>query len=78
MAVMRHLTVDGTTYDTVGEASVTQVVSSGTKIATVSIDGASTDLYAPSVSVPTAVSELTNDSGYLTLSTLPIYDGSVT
>lgn len=27
--------------------------------------------------VPTKVSELTNDSGYLTLSTLPIYDGSV-
>ena len=48
MAVMRHLTVDGTTYDTVGEASVTQVQTSGTKIATVTIDGASTDLYAPS------------------------------
>lgn len=48
MAVMRHLTVDGTTYDTVGEASVTQVQTSGTKIATVSIDGTSTDIYAPS------------------------------
>lgn len=47
MAVMRHLTVDGTTYDTVGEASVTQVQTSGTKIATVSIDGTSTDIYAP-------------------------------
>lgn len=45
---MRHLTVDGTTYDTVGEASVTQVQTSGTKIATVSIDGTSTDIYAPS------------------------------
>ena len=44
---MRHLTVDGTTYDTVGEASVTQVQTSGTKIATVSIDGTSTDIYAP-------------------------------
>ena len=44
---MRHLNVGGTTYDTVGEASVTQVLSSGTKIATVSIDGTSTDLYAP-------------------------------
>ena len=48
MAVMQHLTVGGVTYDTVGEASVTQVQSSGTKIATVSIDGTSTDLYAPS------------------------------
>lgn len=48
MPVMRRLTVGGTTYDTVGEASVTQVLSSGTKIATVSIDGTSTDIYAPS------------------------------
>lgn len=30
-----------------------------------------------SISVPTAVSQLTNDSGYLTLATLPIYNGSV-
>jgi len=75
MAVMRHLTVDGTTYDTVGEASVSQVVSSGTKIATVSIDGTDTDLYAPSV--PSNVSDFNNDAGYLTLSTLPIYDGTV-
>ena len=48
MPVMKQLNVGGVTYDTVGEASVTQVVSSGTKIATVSIDGTSTDLYAPS------------------------------
>lgn len=48
MPVMRHLNIGGTTYDTVGEASVTQVQSSGTKIATVSIDGTSTDIYAPS------------------------------
>lgn len=48
MPVMRRLNVGGTTYDTVGEASVTQVLSSGTKIATVSIDGTSTDIYAPS------------------------------
>lgn len=47
MPVMSHLTVGGVTYDTVGEASVTQVQASGTKIATVSIDGTSTDLYAP-------------------------------
>ena len=30
-----------------GEASVTQVQTSGTKIATVSIDGTATDIYAP-------------------------------
>lgn len=35
-----------------------------------------TDL-APGV-IPSAVSELTNDAGYLTLADLPIYDGSVT
>lgn len=28
--------------------------------------------------IPTKVSELTNDSGYLTISTLPKYDGTVT
>lgn len=28
--------------------------------------------------VPTTVSSFTNDAGYLTLSTLPIYDGTVT
>lgn len=29
------------------------------------------------LTIPTKVSDLTNDSGYLTLSTLPIYDGTV-
>lgn len=48
MPVMKKLIVGGVTYDAVGEASVTQVVSSGTKIATVSIDGTATDIYAPS------------------------------
>lgn len=47
MPVMKRLTVGGVNYDTVGEASVTQVQTSGTKIATVSIDGTSTDIYAP-------------------------------
>ena len=46
--IMQHLTIGGTTYDTVGAASVTQVVSSGTKVATVTIDGTTTDIYAPS------------------------------
>ena len=29
------------------------------------------------IDVPTKTSDLTNDSGYLTISTLPIYDGTV-
>ena len=57
MAVMRNLVIDGQTYETVGEASVTQVVSSGTKIATVTIDGTGTDIYAPSAPAPTAMTE---------------------
>lgn len=48
MPVMKQLNIGGTTYDTVGEASVTRVVTTGTKIATITIDGTSSDLYAPS------------------------------
>lgn len=48
MPVMKQLNLGGTTYDTVGEASVTRVVTTGTKIATITIDGTSSDLYAPS------------------------------
>ena len=33
--------------------------------------------YGSAVTIPTKVSDLNNDSGYLTLGTLPIYDGSV-
>lgn len=47
MLVMKQLRIGSATYDTVGEASVTQVQTSGTKIATVTIDGTATDLYAP-------------------------------
>lgn len=47
MPIMKRLTLGGVNYDTVGEASVTQVQTSGTKIATVTIDGTATDLYAP-------------------------------
>ena len=47
MPVMKQLRIGSATYDTVGEASVTQVQTSGTKIATVTLDGTSTDLYAP-------------------------------
>ena len=47
MPIMKRLALGGVNYDTVGEASVTQVQTSGTKIATVTIDGTATDLYAP-------------------------------
>ena len=33
--------------------------------------------YITSASLPTKTSDLTNDSGFLTLATLPIYDGTV-
>lgn len=33
--------------------------------------------YITASSLPTKVSDLTNDSGYLTLATLPVYDGTV-
>lgn len=57
MPVLKQLRVDDVTYDTVGEASVTQVVSTGTKIATVTIDGTATDLYAPSGGSPEAMTD---------------------
>ena len=47
MPVMKRLTIGNTTYDTVGEASVTRVQTTGTKIATITIDGVASDLYAP-------------------------------
>lgn len=45
---MKQLRIGSVNYDTVGEASVTQTLTSGTEIATVTIDGTSTKLYAPS------------------------------
>jgi hypothetical protein len=33
--------------------------------------------YITSADIPTNVSSFNNDSGYLTLTTLPIYDGTV-
>jgi len=32
---------------------------------------------ATTATIPTKTSDLTNDSGFLTLSTLPVYDGTV-
>ena len=36
-----------------------------------------TIVYWNTVTVPTVVSQLSNDAGYLTLATLPTYDGTV-
>lgn len=48
MPVMKQLRIGSVNYDTVGSASVTQTLTSGTEIATVTIDGTATKLYAPS------------------------------
>lgn len=42
----------------------TQTLSSGTKTGSISIDGVSTDMYAPTQ--PTKLSDLSNDSGFIT------------
>ena len=47
MPVMKRLRIGSVDYDTVGSASVTQTLTSGTEIATVTIDGTATKLYAP-------------------------------
>ena len=67
MPVMKQLRIGSVNYDTVGEASVTQVQTSGTKIATVTIDGTATDLYAP---------EGGGGSGPEPSSTTPAMDGT--
>lgn len=48
MPKMRVLRLGSVDYEMVGSASVTQTLTSGTEIATVTIDGTSTKLYAPS------------------------------
>lgn len=68
------LTSSGTWTVTVRKASPNIVAGTGLSrsysndTVTLSLDG----------TIPTKTSDLTNDSGYLTLSTLPIWDGSVT
>ena len=68
------LTSAGTWTVTVRKASPNIVAGTGLSrsysndTVTLSLDG----------TIPTKTSDLTNDSGYLTLSTLPIWDGSVT
>lgn len=68
MADISKVTINGTTYNI---KDTTARSSSGVT----SVNG---NTGAVTINVPSKVSDLTNDSGYLTLSTLPIYDGSVT
>lgn len=56
MPVMKALNIDGTTYTTTGEVTVTQTLSSGTAIGSINVDGASTTLYAPGDELPTVTS----------------------
>lgn len=48
----------------VGSASVTQSLSSGTKVGTITIDGTATDLYAPTDTDTKVTQTLTTISGY--------------
>ena len=54
-----------------GGSSVTwnQIQGSGDKIAEITINGTSTDVYSPTV--PTKTSDLTNDSGFITSADVP-------
>ena len=54
-----------------GTVIIANTLSSGTLIATIN----GTNIYSPTV--PTSTSDVTNEAGYLTLSTLPKYDGTV-
>ena len=42
-----------------------------------SVNGQTGDVSLTIPTVPTTVSSFTNDAGYLTLDTLPVYDGGV-
>ena len=54
--------------------SVSRDLTSGTKVGTITVNGTGTDLYAPTP--PTAVSQLTNDSGFIVTETDPVYSAS--
>lgn len=61
-----------------GDPATNLVQSVNGKQGTVVLGASDVGALPSSTSIPTKVSDLTNDSGYLTLSTLPIWDGSVT
>lgn len=78
MAVMKALVIDGTTYETVGSASVTQTLSSGTKIGSVTIDGTTTDLYAPTASGGSEVSVTQTLSSGTAIGSITVDDTTTT
>ena len=68
-AVLSSIRIGSTVYSIPGgggggsSVSFTQVLSTGTKIGTITIDGVPTDIYAPTP--PTKTSDLTNDSNFV-------------
>ena len=70
---MQYLTIGDNTYSIPSSGgSTVQIVrslTSGTKSATITVDGTSYDLYAPTV--PTNISTFTNDAGYITSADVP-------
>ena len=68
-AVLSSIKIGNTIYSIPGggsggsSVSFTQILSTGTKIGTITIDGVPTDIYAPTP--PTKTSDLTNDSNFV-------------
>lgn len=60
-----------------GDPATNLVQSVNGKQGTVVLSASDVGALPSSTSIPSKTSDLTNDSGYLTLSTLPIWDGSV-
>lgn len=74
MPVMKQLRIGSVNYDTVGSASVTQTLTSGTEIATIDVDGTSTTLYAPTPpTVPSASSTAPSMDGTAAVGTATTY-----
>lgn len=67
------LKLSGATYDGT-EVSIKQEVSSGTKLASITVDGVPTDIYAPKHHTLTIGNQSFDGSSDLTI---PIYNGAV-
>lgn len=78
MPVMKQLRIGSVNYDTVGSASVTQTLTSGTEIATVTIDGTATKLYAPSGGGGMVITVTLTNSGSTLVYTLDKTVGEIT
>ena len=63
-------------YDDLTDKPDLSVYAQSADLSAVATSGSYTDLTGKPT-IPTAVSQLTNDSGFLTLDTLPIWDGTV-